>query len=113
MSADVFGAYPQVKVICIILTRQDIEYTKEEIAESVEISIDTLYNFWGRLEKYGIVKPTGKEGETQLYTANMGCETMRVLNSFQYELAEIEIEEQMGFEQVVARSERKKEAVIA
>ncbi len=52
-------------------------------------------------------------GGTQLYTANMDCEAMRALKSFQYELAEIEIEEQMGFEQVVARSERKKEAVIA
>ena len=113
MLADVFGAYPQVKVICLILTRQDIEYTKVEIAECAEISIDTHYNFWGRLEKCGIVKPTRKEGETQLYTANMGCEVMRVLKSFQYELAEIEIEEQRGFEQVVARSERKKEAIIA
>ena len=81
MFVEVFGAYPQVKVIDLLLTHQNIEYTKE--------------------------------GETHLYTANMDCEAMRALKSFQYELAEIEIEEQMGFEQVVARSERKKEAVIA
>ena len=113
MLVEVLGVYPQVKVVDLLLTHQNIEYTKEEIAECAEISIDTLYNFWGRLEKYGIVKPTRKEGETQLYTANMDCAAMRALKSFQYALAEIEIEEQMGFEQVVARSERKKEAVIA
>jgi len=82
MLTDVFGAYPQVKVIDLLLTHQNIEYTKEEIAECAEISIDTLYNFWERSEKYGTVKPTRKVGETQLYTdtANMDCEAMRALN---------------------------------
>jgi len=38
MLTEVFGAYPQVKVIDLLLTHQNIEYTKEEIAECAEIT---------------------------------------------------------------------------
>ena len=38
MLTEVFGAYPQVKVIDLLLTHQNIEYTKEEIAEGAEIT---------------------------------------------------------------------------
>jgi hypothetical protein len=108
MLSEIFGAYPQVKVIELLLTHQNIEYTKEEIAECTEISKDMLDAFWEQLEKYGIVKPTRKTENAQLYTANIDSEAMRSLKRFQYELAEIEIEEQIGLE----RRESKKEAVI-
>jgi len=111
MLTEIFGAYPQVKVIDLLLTHQNIEYTKEEIAECAGISRDVLDTFWAQLEKYRIIKPTRKTRNAQLYTTNMDSEAMLALKRFQYELAEVEIEEQMGLE--IKRSESEKEAVIA
>ncbi len=111
MLTEIFGASPQVKVIELLLTHQNIEYTKEEIAECAEISMDMLDVFWKQLEKYRIIKLTRKAGNTQLYTANMDSEAIQALKRFQYELAEVEIEGQMGLE--IERSESKKETVIA
>jgi len=93
----------------LLLTHQNIEYTKEEIAECTEIYMDILDIFWAQLEKYKIIKPTRKMGNAQLYTANMDSEAMTALNRFQYELAEIEIEKQIDLES----GESKKEALIA
>lgn len=109
MLTEIFWAYPQVKVIDLLLTHQNIEYTKEEIAECTEISMNMLDIFWTQLEKYRIIKPTRKTGNAQLYTANMDSGAMLALKRFQYDLVEIEIEEQIGLE----RGESKKEAVIA
>ncbi len=109
MLTEIFGAYPQVKVIDLLLTHQNIEYTKEEIAECVDISMDMLDVFWRKLEKSRIIKPTRKAENAQLYTANMDSEATQALKRFQYELAESEIEEQVGLE--IERSESKREAV--
>jgi hypothetical protein len=106
MLTEIFGAYPQVKVIDLLLTHQNIEYTKEEIAECAEISGEMLDLFWEQLERYRIIQPTRKTGNAQLYTTNMDSKAMQALKRFQYELAEIEIEEQIGLVR------REKEAII-
>lgn len=82
MLTEIFWAYPQVKVIDLLLTHQNIEYTKEEIAECTENSRDILEVFWEQLEKYRIIKPTRKTGKTQLYTANMDSDAIQALKRF-------------------------------
>lgn len=91
MLTEIFGEYPQVKVIDLLITHPRIQYTKTDIAECAGIGRATLYQFWDILEKYQIVKPTYQMGKTTLYTANLDSPALKALKKFQLEMADIEI----------------------
>ena len=64
------GEMPLFKIIDFLLENKGMDFDKSDIAEGAEISRASLFNYWGELEKRGIVKVTRKYGKTKLYTLN-------------------------------------------
>ncbi|MEN6328860.1 MAG: hypothetical protein ABFC91_01030 [Methanobacteriaceae archaeon] len=67
------------------------EYSKKDLADGAGIARGTLYDFFPKLEKYHLIKPTRRLGNAQLYQANMESPAMQAISAFQLQLAEMEI----------------------
>jgi DNA-binding IclR family transcriptional regulator len=61
---------PLFKVIDFLLENKGMDFSKTDIANGAGISRASLFNYWGELEKHGIVKVTRSFGKTKLYTLN-------------------------------------------
>ncbi len=94
MFHEIFGDSPQVKVIDLLITQDDLEYTKKEIAECAEVGRSTLYTFWDTLERYEIVKKTRRIGNTWLYKINSDSPAVKALKEFQLRIVDIIVEEE-------------------
>ena len=94
MFTEVFGNSPQVKVIDLLVTQDDMEYTKTEIAECAEVGRSTLYTFWDTLEHYDIVRKTRRIGNTWLYRINKESAAVKALQDFQLKLVDMIVEEE-------------------
>lgn len=97
MITEIFGENcKRVKVIDLLLSHPNTEYTKYDLSECAEISRGTLDTFIDELEEIGIVKTTSIIGNSKFYQINMGSPITQALNSFQNQLADIEIEKQLA-----------------
>jgi hypothetical protein len=79
MLAEIFGDYPQVRVLELLLGNPGVEYTKTDIASLAKISRATLYTFWDNLERQKIVKVARKIANSELYTLNTDSELVQNL----------------------------------
>lgn len=91
MFEEIFGKYPQVKVINYVLINPEREYTKKQIAVGADISRVTLDSFIDNLENLNILF---KEGTT--YQVNLNSKIVRTLIKTQITLAEFAINEKMN-----------------
>lgn len=94
MFTEIFGDSPQVKVLDLLITQDDMEYTKKEIAECADVGRSTLYTFWDTLERYNIVKKTRRIGNTWLYKINSDSPAVKALQEFQLRIVDIIVEEE-------------------
>ena len=94
MFTEIFGDSPQVKVLDLLITQDDMEYTKKEIAECADVGRSTLYTFWDTLERYGIVKKTRRIGNTWLYRINTESPAVKALQEFQLKVVDLIVEEE-------------------
>lgn len=96
MITEIFGENcKRAKVFDLLLSHPYSEYTRTDIKEITGIAMDTLNSFISQLVEYGIIKPTRRYGNGQLYQINMGSPITQALNSFQNQLADIEFEKDM------------------
>ncbi len=61
---------PLFKIIDFLLKNKGMDFSKKDIAQGADISRASLFNYWGELEKQGIIKATRRFGKTKLYTLN-------------------------------------------
>ncbi len=59
---------PLFKIVDFLVENKGLDFSKSEIAEGAEIARASLFNYWGEIEKHGIVKVTRKFGKVRLYT---------------------------------------------
>lgn len=64
------GDTPLFKIVDFLLDNKGMDFSKTDIAKGAEISRASLFNYWGELERHGIVKVTRSFGKTRLYTLN-------------------------------------------
>ncbi len=96
MITKIFGENcKRAKVFDILLSHPHTEYTKKDMAECADISRNTLDNFIDKLVEYEIIKPTRRIKNGQLFRINLDSTITKALNSFQNQLADIEIEKEM------------------
>lgn len=67
-----FGEHPLVRILDFLMDNFAFDYTKTDIAKNSDVSWATLYQYWGRLEKNGIVVKTRSVGNSTLYRLNTG-----------------------------------------
>ncbi|MBI4139340.1 hypothetical protein HY483_00070 [Candidatus Woesearchaeota archaeon] len=64
------GDSPLFKIIDFLIENKGMDFTKKDIIEEADVSKASLFNYWGELEKYKIVKVTRSFGKTKLYILN-------------------------------------------
>lgn len=67
---DFFGDLPFIRAIDFLLENIGYEYSKPEIAEGCGIKANHLNEMWNKMEKYELVLPTTKDGNTLYYKLN-------------------------------------------
>ncbi|MDO8870536.1 MAG: hypothetical protein Q7V10_07280 [Methanobacteriaceae archaeon] len=112
MLTEIFGSYPQVKVIDLLISHPYNEYTKKDMAEYAGIARGTLYEFFNKLEDYHLIKETKKEGNGQFYKADMNSPAMKAISAFQNILSNIEIEKQINIYKIDDSKETSKDQEI-
>ena len=72
------GSSPTIKILDFLLADREFGYSKKEIAESSEISYNTLNSIWPYLKNNGIVVKTRKVGKQEM--SKLGSESRYVKN---------------------------------
>ena len=90
--ARMFGDYPLVRILDTLIDHPDHEYTKKELAEINDISYPVIHNAWNKLERFRIVSPTRKVGNSQLFILNQESPVVRCIYKLKQELLKIEEE---------------------
>lgn len=83
---DFLGDVPIVRVIDFLIENSIFDYTKTDIAKQSGISRASLYNIWPVLEKYSIIKPNRKIGNTVLYRLNKKNSIVKQLIELDFKL---------------------------
>ena len=91
MLTEIFGNYPQIKVLDYLLMNPFGKFTKQQIAVGSEISRITLNNFIDEiLEKNILIKDNNSR-----FFLNLDSPIVKILNSSLDEFNKIEMEKQM------------------
>ena len=65
------GDMPLFRIIDFLLENKGMDFSKLDISRGAGISRASLFNYWGEIERYGVVKVTRSFGKTKLYTLNV------------------------------------------
>ena len=96
MITKIFGENcKRIKVIDVLLSHPHSKYTKTDLSEISEIHRTTLNTFIDDLIEFGIIEQIKSRGNGYLYKINLNSPITQALNSFQNQLADIEIEKQL------------------
>ncbi len=90
---EVFGEYPQIKVLDFLIENDIFDYSKTQIAELSGISFNTLETFWDKLLDEGIIKETRRVGNSQMYQLNKENPIVKMLLEIDKKLMLESIEE--------------------
>ena len=91
---------PMTRIVDFLIENKGFDYSKEEISKGSGVSRTTLFKYWARLEKFGIVKVTRTYGKTKLYTLNTGSELVKELLKLEFELIKQSMDEAAQSEMV-------------
>ena len=65
------GDMPLFRIVDFLVENKGLDFSKSEIAKGAEISRASLFNYWGEVERHGMVKVTRQFGKAKLYTLNV------------------------------------------
>jgi len=65
-----FGNNPTVRVLDLLITGRELDYSISDIAEGAEVGWTTIHEILPRLEETGLVKHTRCIGRAKLYKIN-------------------------------------------
>ena len=99
------GDNPFFRIVDFLLENKGMDFSKSEIAKGAGFSRASVFNYWQKVEKYGLVRITRSFGKTKLYTLNTKSALVKEI----IELEKTLISEAMG-QAVISR---KKAAVVS
>jgi predicted AAA+ superfamily ATPase len=82
-----FGDNPVIRITDFLIENKIFDYSKKQIMEETGISKATLFKYFGKLEKVGIVKATRRFGKTTLYKINEENPVVKKIIALGLELA--------------------------
>ncbi|OYT34460.1 MAG: hypothetical protein B6U87_02030 [Candidatus Aenigmarchaeota archaeon ex4484_52] len=87
------GDYPTIRVLDFLLTFDEFDYSKKDIAKNSNVSWNTINLFWDKfIEKNAVIK-TRKVGKTNMYKLNKENLAIKKLIELDKKLMTISIEE--------------------
>ena len=94
------GDNPMTRIVDFLIENKGFDYSKEEIAKGSGVSRTTLFKYWERLEKFGMVNVTRTYGKTKLYTLNTESEVVKEVLKLEFELIRQSMEEAVQSEAI-------------
>ncbi len=92
-----FGNSARIKVLDFLLTFNEFDYSKTQVADEISISRVTINSIWKELIKENIIISTRKIGCAHLYILNKKNPLVQVLLELTHNLAkELFIEEEIS-----------------
>lgn len=91
---------PMTRIVDFLIENKGFDYSKEEISKGSAISRTTLFKYWMRLEKFGIVKVTRTYGKTKIYTLDTESKVVKELLKLEFELIKQSMEDAIVAEAV-------------
>jgi len=67
---DAVGDYPITRVLCLLMTGREIEYSISDIADCAQVGWTTLHYILPELEKKELIKHTRDIGRAKMYKIN-------------------------------------------
>ncbi|MGZ7068294.1 MAG: transcriptional repressor [Methanobacterium sp.] len=100
MLTEIWGQCPKVKVIDLLISNPQSEYTKTDIANYSGVARSTVYGIIDQLEEYKIIKRTKKVGRSQLYQANVESEITKLIAAFQISFEDMEMDKEVSKKEI-------------
>lgn len=80
---DVFGETPFTKILGTLLDHPEREYTKKELAEVNDMSRQTLYRVWDRVEELDLVEESRQIGNASMIQLNTESQIVEGMYRFE------------------------------
>jgi DNA-binding MarR family transcriptional regulator len=87
MLVDIFGNYPQVRVLDFLIENRNYDHSLTDIARGSNISRPTLYEMINGLIDLGIVQETRRNGNARMFAIDGQHRIVRKLSGFDFELS--------------------------
>jgi len=101
---EIFGETPELKVIDFLIGNNIFDYTKTEIANGAGISRPTLYKFWEKLVKSGLLIKTRKINRTQLFKVNTDSIIIKKIMEIEMKIGLKEVERPHGIKPIAIKA---------
>lgn len=87
MLVDIFGNYPQVRVLDFLIENRNYDYSLSDIARGSDVSRPTLYEMIDGLVELGIVQETRRNGNARMFAIDVQRRIVQKLSGFDFELS--------------------------
>jgi Fe2+ or Zn2+ uptake regulation protein len=87
MLVDIFGDYPQVKVLDFLIENRDHDYSLSDIARGSNVARPTLYEIVDGLIELGVIEETRRIGNARMFGMNKKSPIVKSLTRFDLELS--------------------------
>jgi hypothetical protein len=95
------------RILDFLVLNQKFDYSAPEISKITQIPLRTLQRVLPRLVNKGMVKETGRIGNTRMYILNTDSELARLLSQFILATINIEIDTALKQQKIYHSPERK------
>jgi predicted transcriptional regulator len=95
MLTDLFGDYPQVRVLDFLIESRSFDYSITDMARMSNVARPTLYELMERLLEMGIIKETRKTGNARMFALDKESPIVKSLAKFDLELSKILVREEL------------------
>ncbi len=87
MLVDIFGDYPQVRVLDFLIENRVFDYSLSDIARGSNVARPTLYEMVDGLMEVGIIEEPRKSGNARMFRLKKESPVVQFLTKFDLELS--------------------------
>lgn len=94
----IFGSSPVWRVLDFLVTNDDFDYSKTDIAEMSGVGYSTLKLFWDKLEKNRIVVNVRTVGKAKMYKLDYSNPAVKQFRDFYWAVTKQKVHEELAEE---------------
>ncbi|TET90877.1 MAG: hypothetical protein E3J35_04355 [Methanomassiliicoccales archaeon] len=87
MLVDIFGKYPQIRVLDFLIENREYDYSISDIARGSDVGRPTLYEMIDGLIELGVMQETRRNGNARMFATNKNSPLVQYLSRFDFELS--------------------------
>lgn len=94
---EVLGNTPTIKLLSFFLGHPQLDYSKNELAKTIDQSRQTVYKAIIPLIDFDLITKSRRIGHTQLYKLNQGSDQVNAIERFNRLIVDQVVDNEMGF----------------